>query len=370
MPSVKFDVNIVVNGQNVVARVSAEAKDLAKNLDAAAAERQGFRDMQLMFNQIGQSFQNLTKGLQQLTGVMQTYTAAYNAQEEAESRLLTVMRQRMGATEDDLRAIMDLTSAQQKLGVVGDEVQLMGAQQIATFANQRQTLETLIPAMNNLLVHQKGLKATGQDAVGIANLIGKALQGNVTALTKVGITMSDAEKNIIKLGTETERAAAIARIITNNVGEMNAEMAKTDAGKAQQLSNTIGDIKEQVGALFSKFEPLIVAVGEVGLAFNGFMTAASAVASLTSVIKNLHAAHLTASVSAKAHSVTLLLLTKVMRATGVSANVLKLSLRGLMIATGVGAAIAALAFLIYKLAGSSDNAAKKAGDAEGEKKSQ
>ncbi len=48
MPSVKFDVNIVVNGQNVVARVSAEAKDLAKNLDAAAAGRQGFRDMQLM----------------------------------------------------------------------------------------------------------------------------------------------------------------------------------------------------------------------------------------------------------------------------------------------------------------------------------
>ncbi len=90
--------------------------------------------------------------------------------------------------------------------------------------------------MNNLLVQQKGLSATGQDAVGIANMIGKALQGNVTALTKVGITMSDAEKNAIKFGTETERAAAISRIITNNVGEMNAEMAKTDAGKAQHLA--------------------------------------------------------------------------------------------------------------------------------------
>ena len=48
MPKVKFDVEINVNGRNVIARVSAEAKDLAKNLDAAAAGRQGFRDMQLM----------------------------------------------------------------------------------------------------------------------------------------------------------------------------------------------------------------------------------------------------------------------------------------------------------------------------------
>ncbi len=66
MPSVKFDVNIVVNGQNVIAKVSAEAKDLSKNLDAVDSDRQGYRDMLLSFNQIGQSFQNLTKGLQQL----------------------------------------------------------------------------------------------------------------------------------------------------------------------------------------------------------------------------------------------------------------------------------------------------------------
>ena len=37
-----------------------DAKNLARNLDEVASERKGLRDMLLKFNQIGQSFQNLT----------------------------------------------------------------------------------------------------------------------------------------------------------------------------------------------------------------------------------------------------------------------------------------------------------------------
>ena len=94
--------------------------------------------------------------------------------------------------------------------------------------------------MNNLVVQQRGLGATGEDAVGIANLMGKALMGNATAMRRVGITLSDSQAEMIKYGNESERAKAIAEAITDNVGNMNAEMAKTDAGKAKQLANTFG----------------------------------------------------------------------------------------------------------------------------------
>ena len=363
MPSVKFDVEINVNGKNVIASVSADAKKLASNLDAVSEERNGLRDMLLKFNQLGQSFQNLTTGLQQLTGVMQTYTTAYNTQVEAETRLMTVMRQRMGASEDDIRAIMDLTSAQQQLGVVGDEVQLMGAQQIATFATQRQTLEALIPAMNNLLVQQKGLKATGQDAVSVANMIGKALQGQDTALSKVGISMSDAEKHVIKYGTETERAAAIAQIITNNVGEMNAEMAKTDAGKAQQLANTIGDLKEQVGALFSRFEPVIIAVGELGEALNALATSGTAIAAIIRWIHGLHVPTKVATALQKAYNWEVKEFRAIAVASAMGASKLQLALYGLRAAAGpimlAVTAATALYAIIRKLSSSSEEAAAK-----------
>ena len=70
------------------------------------------------------------------------------------------MAQRMGSTEAEVQSIKDLCAAQQQIGVIGDEVQLSGAQQIATFLNEKDSLETLIPAMNNLIAQQKGLIAS------------------------------------------------------------------------------------------------------------------------------------------------------------------------------------------------------------------
>lgn len=134
---------------------------------------------------INDSFSRLQSGMKSLTD-------AYAAQEQAETQLETVMRQRMSATEEQIQSIKDLCSAQQEIGVIGDEVQLAGAQQVATFLKEKSSLETLIPAMNNLIAQQKGLNASGTDAVSVANLMGKAMQGQISALKRVGITFDDA----------------------------------------------------------------------------------------------------------------------------------------------------------------------------------
>jgi hypothetical protein len=173
--------------------------------------------------------------------------SAENTQIEAETKLTTVMQQRMGATDQMVQSVKDLTAAQQGLGVVGDEVQMAGAQQMATFLNNSDALQTLIPAMNNLAVQQNGVAVSGENMKNIANMMGKAMQGQVSALTRVGITMTDAEQKALKNGNEMERAAMLAQIITNNVGNMNEAIASTPQGMMQQLSNTWGDMKEVVG---------------------------------------------------------------------------------------------------------------------------
>jgi len=172
---------------------------------------------------------------------------AYETQIEGETKLATIMGQRMNASASEVKSIFALTSAQQKLGVVGDEVQLAGAQQLATFLNQMKSLQTLIPVMNNLIVQQNGLNATTENATTVGNLMGKAMQGQVTALRRAGITFSDAEAAAIKYGDEEQRAAVLAQIITNNVGQMNTAMAETPSGRLKQVSNVLGDIKEQFG---------------------------------------------------------------------------------------------------------------------------
>lgn len=188
------------------------------------------------------------QGIKMAVGFVTDTISLQNVQNEAETKLGTIMRQRMGADPTVIQSVKDLASAQQELGVVGDEVQLSGAQQLATFLNSTDALNNLIPAMNNLAVQQNGVNVSTGDMVNIGNMMGKVMQGQVGALTRVGVTFTEAQEKVLKYGNEQERAATLAQVITDNVGNMNAVMASTPQGKIQQLANTWGDIKEAVGA--------------------------------------------------------------------------------------------------------------------------
>ena len=359
--SVKFDIKLNIDGRDVVVAAKTNVQDLANGLNQVESKGLKAAKALIGFNQAAQAFQNLSSGLQQLTGVLGSYSQAHNVQMQAETKLATIMRERMNATDADIAAIRELTSAQQSLGVVGDEVQLMGAQQIATFAANRQTIETLIPAMNDLLVQQRGLAATGQDAVSIGNLIGKALQGNVTALQRVGITLSESQKQLIKYGDEGIRAATLAEVITANVGHMNAEMANTSAGKAQQLSNTIGDLKEQVGALFSRFQPAILAVAEFTLAFNGIAAVTATIYGLGKAVAALHIGTRIATAVQVAYNWTIKEFAAVSIAATMGASRLQVALYGLRAAAGPIAILAtAVLGLVAVLHSASDASAEAA----------
>lgn len=172
-----------------------------------------------------------------------------SVQAQAETKLTEIYKTRMGATNKAAKATMNLASAIQKEGVIGDEVTLSGAQQIATFAKYPSTVNKILPAMGNLLVQQKGYSATADDAKNVANMLGKALMGQTGALSRAGITFSDAEAKVLKYGTEEEKAAMLAKVVTKNVGNMNKEFAKTDEGKLVQAKNALGDVGERLGAV-------------------------------------------------------------------------------------------------------------------------
>ena len=172
-----------------------------------------------------------------------------NKQAEAENKLMEIYKTRMGVDKAAAKSTMELASALQQEGVVGDEVALSFAQQMATYSSMPGTVDALLPAFENLLVQQKGLNGTQEDAVGLANMFGKAMMGQTGALKRAGISFTDAQAEVMKYGTEEEKAAMIAEVITQNVGNMNKEFAKTDAGKIQQAKNALGDMGEEIGAV-------------------------------------------------------------------------------------------------------------------------
>lgn len=127
-------------------------------------------------------------------------------------------------------------------------------------------------------------------------------------------------------------------------------MADTGASRMQILKNEVRSMLEPLAAVASAAQPVVnglVTIGQVGLGVNAVVTS----------IKALRSAHVLATAAAMAHSAATRVLGAISAATGISVNVLKTAVRGLMIATGVGAAIAALTWVIEKLSNASDDAA-------------
>lgn len=269
---------------NSFKNLTKDAEGLKKAMAGVITEGQQLKGNVINFAALATGIDAAQRSFSQLQGAMQGLADSYAVQEVAETKLTTVMQQRMGATDAEIQSIKDLAAAQQEIGVIGDEVQLSGAQQIATFLNERASLETLIPAMNNLLAQQKGLNASTGDAVQVGNLMGKAMMGQVDALKRVGISFSEAEANVIKYGTEQERAAMLAQVIQNNVGNMNAELAKTESGKQQQLANAIGDVKEQIGGLVNGALPFVTIAAQSTAALASITTLITGVKTLSAVM--------------------------------------------------------------------------------------
>ena len=208
-------------------------------------------------NSAMQIFSTVANQFRKITASVNECVGAYQYQAEQELKLETIMKQRMNATQADIQAIKDLASAQQKVGIYGDEMILQGAQELASFTSNRQAIETLIPAMNNLIAQQYGYSASGMDFQHTADMMGKVLSGQTGALSRMGYIFSEEEKQMLKTGDEMQRASVLAKIITDNVGEMNQALRGTDAGRMQDLSNYIGDLKEEIGGTLQPLKSTI-----------------------------------------------------------------------------------------------------------------
>ena len=252
--------------------------------------QQSFSGAMSTWEQMSSSLYATMAAVDKVNAAIQSMASAYSNAELNATRLEVIMRQRMKSTDAEIASIKKLTSAQADLGIISAGVQRAGAQQLATFLYQKSSLEVLIPAMNNLVAQQRGFSAEAGDAVNVANLMGKAMMGMTSALRRVGITFTEAQEAAIKNGNEQERAAMLAQIITDNVGEMNAALAKTDAGKQKQLANSMGALKAKIGSLVSGIAPYLNVGASIANMAMGFMNVRNAVVAFSSKIGSAYMA--------------------------------------------------------------------------------
>ena len=148
---IRMRVLLNVDGKSSGVEVSSSVKELQNALDSVKDKSEKLRQSIAHFANISVIANNALTGLQNLGAAMQPFIDKANNAAVVQTKLKTVMEQRMKATGQDVAAINQLVGTQGKLGVIGGTVQRAGLQQVATFASSRQTLETLLPAMNNLI---------------------------------------------------------------------------------------------------------------------------------------------------------------------------------------------------------------------------
>ena len=178
---------IKINDGGTFKKVEVDADSLRDAVHHVKDEADRLSAGVLNWTQASQAIDLLQQGFNQLSGVVTDLSGAYAGQEIAETKLANNMRNTMGARDEDIQSIKDLCSAQQQLGVIGDEVQLSGAQELATYLEKKSSLEKLIPVMNDMLAQQYGLEASQESAAQIATMLGKVMDGQVGALSRAGV---------------------------------------------------------------------------------------------------------------------------------------------------------------------------------------
>ena len=176
---------------------------------------------------------------------------AYNASVEASAKLRTNLLNVKGATEEHVASLQRQASQLQKLGVIEDDAIIAGQSQLATFALQGSTIEKLTPKITDMVAQLKGHNATAEDMVTINNLVGKVMTGNVGALSKYGVSLSESQKEMLKQGDETQRANVLNEVLAQNYGKVNEALRKTPQGQLTAFKNTFGDFMELVGEFAS-----------------------------------------------------------------------------------------------------------------------
>jgi len=189
----------------------------------------------------------------------------YKQQAVAETKLAAVMNNTIGASNDEISSIKQLADAQQKLGVVSSSVQMAGAQELATYVSKADTLEKLMPAMNDMLAQQYGINASQEQAAQIASMMGKVMSGEVGALKRYGYSFDEAQEKILKTGTEAEKAAVLFDVVTSAVGGVNEALANTPEGKLKQHANDAENLQARIGKLVTDIKAAILPIQKLFL---------------------------------------------------------------------------------------------------------
>jgi hypothetical protein len=216
-------------------------------------DAKGFKQAESATDKLGRSVKNLAKTLGlafSAAAIVRFGKAAVRASLEAQAqqqRLAALLKVTNGATQQQVDVLNDQAAALEKVGVVSAGSITQVQSQLATFDLQLATIQALTPAILDYVVAEKGAAASASDFKSMTNGLAQALNGNFASLTRTGFVLDETTKNLIKNGTEAERAAALVTVLNSTYKDFNKNLRDTPMGQFQVLANSAETAKTIIG---------------------------------------------------------------------------------------------------------------------------
>jgi hypothetical protein len=248
---------VVMAGQSRTLKLSilADIDNLKKNLNAGSNEVDGFGGKLGGFaKKAGAAFAVAGAAAAAYAGTLLVDGVKSAIEDEAaQAKLATTLENVTGATKAQIKQVEDyITQTALANGITDDKLRpsldrLIRSTKDATKAQELQTLALDISA------------GTGKDLQAVSEALGKAYDGNLGALKKLGVGI---DESIIKSKDFDAAAAALSDTFEGQA----SKQAETFQGKMDRLSVAFGEAKETVGSyVLDALTPLLSAFVDKGI---------------------------------------------------------------------------------------------------------
>jgi hypothetical protein len=229
------------------------------------------------FQQAETATQKLTKSVRNLAGAFgiafgaravgnfaKASLKAFQENEAQQFRLARLLEVTNNASAAQINVLTRQADALEQLGVVSAGSITQVQSQLATFDLQILTINRLTPAILDYVTAEKGAAATADDFKAATNGLAQALNGNFASLTKTGFVLDETTKKLISTGTESERAAAIVKVLESTYKGFNRSLRETPEGNFVLLANAADDARVIIGEGLTKAITSAFGGGDIG----------------------------------------------------------------------------------------------------------
>jgi hypothetical protein len=232
--------------------MAQEAK-VSINIASLFTGKKAFKEAETATQKLTKSAKNLAGalgiafGTRAVVNFAKVSLKAFQESEAQQQRLARLLEVTNDASAAQIAVLTRQANALEQLGVVSAGSITQVQSQLATFDLQILTINKLTPAILDYVTAEKGAAATADDFKAATNGLAQALNGNFASLTKTGFVLDDVTKQLISTGTESERAAAIVKVLDSTYKGFNRSLRDTPAGQFQILANSADAARVIIG---------------------------------------------------------------------------------------------------------------------------